>query len=763
MFFYVTKFSPASPDYSLRVLATDAVAALGDTSLEDLPAKIRELPHAKQDPSEGSAQALFMVGNSPDPTEIITYLVEPDLEAGTPAVITVYLERLMPTSNSPAARFDFSVAEVRFTDASGRSPFNSDGTNAINATPEGGSLSTGTIAAIAVASAVVLILFASVALLRVLARRRRGGAEDGAEKGGVGGKGNRVLPTNAASSASGVTASAAAGSEGPRGLRLVGGSHASVAAAAEHEDGLSGVHAAHHQMTIMSAAGGGGDGGGDGGDGVRIAEYTPAHMDGVTTGSSRATLLGATTYNSISSNSSNSTNVRTTTDNRVHPSSYLSVTSGSKASSGGSPLIAARNKSSGDIAYKIDAAAVEIGELIGRGGFGRVYAGVYAGTQVAVKIIMCSGPEDQRLMENEVKIGCSVRHPNCALFIGFFERENDVGIVMERLDQSLADYVVNEAAAHAADVAALAAANAAAAKTTTVPGLSRSVGNTNHNPNDGSGNNNNNGNNNNGNNNYGNNGHGNGNGSSSNGAAGPASPAAARITDTRTASAPVLPATVVLADAPRLEALDPMDALSVLVGVARGMAYLHERGIVHRDLKPQNVMLSSLGEPRITDFGVSKSMDESTMDTRAGTVKYMAPENILGQAYGPPADVFSYGILLYFVLTGKQPYETAGSAGSGPKGARGPGQGVKVPALIAYEVANEGLRPEFDPGMHPALVQLAKECWQRDPAARPTFEQIVERTTNLWAEALDNEPTVFQRVAADAAAGDLDATAGATA
>ena len=97
-----------------------------------------------------------------------------------------------------------------------------------------------------------------------------------------------------------------------------------------------------------------------------------------------------------------------------------------------------------------------------------------------------------------------------------------------------------------------------------------------------------------------------------------------------------------LAERQRREPLQEPDALAVAVAVADGLAHAHSRGVVHRDLKPANVMLTEHG-PKIIDFGLAGSPEDSV---GMGTPRYAAPEQVRGEASGPSADVYSFGVLL---------------------------------------------------------------------------------------------------------------------
>jgi eukaryotic-like serine/threonine-protein kinase len=105
-------------------------------------------------------------------------------------------------------------------------------------------------------------------------------------------------------------------------------------------------------------------------------------------------------------------------------------------------------------------------------------------------------------------------------------------------------------------------------------------------------------------------------------------------------------------------------ALSIMQDVLAALQYSHERGVVHRDVKPANVMLTSTGQAKLTDFGIARI--ESSSMTQAGTVlgtpAYMSPEQFMGQIVDTRTDIYSAGVLLYQLLTGERPFEGGMSA-----------------------------------------------------------------------------------------------------
>ncbi|MBZ3874890.1 Sperm motility kinase 2B [Sciurus carolinensis] len=92
--------------------------------------------------------------------------------------------------------------------------------------------------------------------------------------------------------------------------------------------------------------------------------------------------------------------------------------------------------------------------------------------------------------------------------------------------------------------------------------------------------------------------------------------------------------------------------------IAGAVSYCHDKGVVHRDLKPENIVMDGRGNPKLIDFGFSARFTSGQkLNEFWGTLSHFAPELVLRQAYeGPPVDVWSLGVILYFMLTGKRPF-----------------------------------------------------------------------------------------------------------
>jgi hypothetical protein len=155
--------------------------------------------------------------------------------------------------------------------------------------------------------------------------------------------------------------------------------------------------------------------------------------------------------------------------------------------------------------------------------------------------------------------------------------------------------------------------------------------------------------------------------------------------------------------------------LKVAVEVCRGMDYLHKRNIVHRDLKAANLLLDDTGVVKIADFGVARVMDgPGVMTAETGTYRWMAPEVIEHAPYSEKADVFSFGIVLWELLTGRVPYSDM------------------TPLQAAVAVVQKGLRPPLPSTCPPPLADVMRLCWQRDPVVRPSFEHLKMKLEELY-------------------------------
>ena len=170
--------------------------------------------------------------------------------------------------------------------------------------------------------------------------------------------------------------------------------------------------------------------------------------------------------------------------------------------------------------------------------------------------------------------------------------------------------------------------------------------------------------------------------------------------------------------------------------VARALAVAHAAGIIHRDIKPKNIMVRDDGYVKVLDFGLARLMPERTgaldeatnaNDTGpgvvVGTVRYMSPEQTQGETLSPATDVFSFGIVLYELATGRHPFEAESHQ-----------------AVIRHILSEMPLPPSrLNPEISSHLERLILEMLQKDPQLRPTAREVEMRLAEISADEPDQK------------------------
>jgi eukaryotic-like serine/threonine-protein kinase len=151
--------------------------------------------------------------------------------------------------------------------------------------------------------------------------------------------------------------------------------------------------------------------------------------------------------------------------------------------------------------------------------------------------------------------------------------------------------------------------------------------------------------------------------------------------------------------------LEPERAVALCNQILDALAYAHAAGLVHRDVKPGNVMVTGGGHVKVTDFGIARAVDDTTLTATGsviGTVKYMAPEQASGERVGPPADLYALGVVLYEMLTNAVPY-----TGDSPI------------TVAMRHVMNDVPPPsQLNPEVPLGLDEVVAQATTRDPAHR---------------------------------------------
>lgn len=182
------------------------------------------------------------------------------------------------------------------------------------------------------------------------------------------------------------------------------------------------------------------------------------------------------------------------------------------------------------------------------------------------------------------------------------------------------------------------------------------------------------------------------------------------------------------------------DALYFATQILCALQHAHDKGIVHRDIKPQNIMLLKDGTIKVTDFGIARfaRSEQRTMTDKAiGSVHYISPEQAKGEATDAKSDLYSVGVLLYEMLTGKLPFD-ADSAVS----------------VAIMQLQNEPIKPSsLNPDIPEGLEEITLRAMQKNPAER--YQSAAEMLSDIdrlkkdptaqfeYKYFVDNEPTKY--------------------
>ena len=167
--------------------------------------------------------------------------------------------------------------------------------------------------------------------------------------------------------------------------------------------------------------------------------------------------------------------------------------------------------------------------------------------------------------------------------------------------------------------------------------------------------------------------------------------------------------------------------------MTQAVQYAHGKGVVHRDLKPHNILLAKEDQPKIVDFGLAKDLDRDSSETKTGSImgtpSYMAPEQAKGQSHlaGPLADVYSLGAILYYLITGRPPFQAETAVDT-----------------IRQVLDTDPLRPQIlNPKVDQDLQTICLKCLQKDPQKRYRSAADLAEDLNRF---LSNRPIIARPI-----------------
>ena len=176
--------------------------------------------------------------------------------------------------------------------------------------------------------------------------------------------------------------------------------------------------------------------------------------------------------------------------------------------------------------------------------------------------------------------------------------------------------------------------------------------------------------------------------------------------------------------------LEVKEAVGIAIQIAQGMEAAHDNHIIHRDIKPQNIIISRDGKVKVTDFGIAKATTSNTITSNAmGSVHYLSPEQARGGYSDEKSDIYSLGVTLYEMLSGKVPFA---------------GDNTVSVALLHIQGEAMPLR-ELDPEIPVSIDKIVQKCMQKRPERR--YHTASELITDL-KKAITNPDGDFVQIPA---------------
>lgn len=176
------------------------------------------------------------------------------------------------------------------------------------------------------------------------------------------------------------------------------------------------------------------------------------------------------------------------------------------------------------------------------------------------------------------------------------------------------------------------------------------------------------------------------------------------------------------------ELLDSKEAIGIAIQVAQGIAAAHEQHIIHRDIKPQNMIISKDGKVKVADFGIARAVSSQTVNSSAavGSVHYISPEQARGGYCDERSDIYSFGITLYEMVTGRVPFE-----------------GDNTVAVALAHLEDPVIPPgDYNPQVYPGLEDIILKCTKKKPDRRyGSMEEVIH---DLRRVLMDPECDIYQ-------------------
>lgn len=176
------------------------------------------------------------------------------------------------------------------------------------------------------------------------------------------------------------------------------------------------------------------------------------------------------------------------------------------------------------------------------------------------------------------------------------------------------------------------------------------------------------------------------------------------------------------------------EAVEISIKISEGLSAAHEKGIIHRDVKPANIFVTDRNEVKILDFGLAKRSDHtkiSRIDSTAGTIAYISPEQAKGEEAALQSDIWSLGVVMYEMLTGQLPF----------KG--------EYDQVLIYSILNKEPKPitELRTGVSMGLERIINRCLEKEPSDR--YQHIDELIVDLMRLEKESKQELISYIKSD--------------